>query len=89
MRHGIPRDKLITVKGFYSESLDEETKRRLQPGKAAVIYVDCDLYESTVPVLNFIKDFLQKGTIVVFDDWNCFLGDPDRGERRAFREFRQ
>jgi hypothetical protein len=23
----------------------------------------------------------------VFDDWNCFLGDPRRGERRAFAEF--
>ena len=60
---------------------------RLLPRKAAVIYVDCDLYESTVPVLKFIKPFLQRGTIIVFDDWNCFHGDPDRGERRAFKEF--
>jgi hypothetical protein len=25
--------------------------------------------------------------VLVFDDWFCFYGDPDRGERRAFKEF--
>ena len=24
---------------------------------------------------------------MLFDDWNCFLGDPEKGERRAWREF--
>lgn len=88
-RHGMPKNKLMTVKGFYDASLNKETKKRLLPGKAAVIYIDCDLYASTVPVLEFIKDFLQKGTIIVFDDWNCFYGDPEKGERKAFQEFRE
>lgn len=85
---GMSRERLITVKGFYDQSLTPELKTQLLPRKAAVIYVDCDLYTSTVPVLNFIRDFLQRGTILVFDDWNCFHGDPNRGERRAFAEFR-
>jgi hypothetical protein len=88
-RHGIPRDRLTTVKGFYDASLTQELKQRLLPRKAAVIYIDCDLYLSTVPVLRFIEDFLQPGTVIVFDDWNCFLADPNRGERRAWREFRE
>jgi O-methyltransferase len=85
--HGMPGDRLITVKGFYEDSLTEQTRRRLEPGKAAVIYVDCDLYASTVPVLHFVRDFLQRGTVIVFDDWNCFHGDPEKGERRAWSEF--
>jgi hypothetical protein len=88
-RGGMPRKKLITIKGFYDQSLNSEVKEKLLPVKAAVIYVDCDLYVSTIPVLNFSKDFLQKGTIIVFDDWFCFYGDPNKGERRAFREFRE
>jgi hypothetical protein len=88
-RHGIPRDRLTTVNGFYDVSLTEELKQRLLPRKAAVVHIDCDLYQSTVPVLRFIEDFLQPGTVIVFDDWNCFLADPDRGERRAWREFRE
>lgn len=87
-RCGMRREKLITVRGFYDDSLTPNLKERLLPQKAAVIYIDCDLYASTVPVLNFVKDFLQKGTIIVFDDWNCFYGDPQKGERLAFREFR-
>jgi hypothetical protein len=86
-RHGLAREKLITVKGFYSESLNQATRERLLPGAAAVVYIDCDLYRSTTQVLEFIKPLLQKGTVVVFDDWFCFHGDPARGQRRAFSEF--
>ncbi len=86
-RAGMPPDRLRTVKGFYDRSLTPEVRDELLPHKAAVVYVDCDLYVSTVDVLNFIVDFLQTGTIFVFDDWNCFWGDPRRGERRAWSEF--
>jgi len=86
---GMPAGRLITVKGFYDRSLTPELRDRLLPHKAAVVYVDCDLYVSTVDVLNFIVDFLQTGTVIVFDDWNCFWGDPRRGERRAWSEFRE
>ena len=85
----MPADKLITVKGFYLDSLTMELKSRLLPTKAAVIYIDCDLYASTVPILEWIIDFLQVGSVIVFDDWYCFYGDPQRGERLAWNEFRQ
>jgi hypothetical protein len=85
---GIPRDRLLTVRGFYDQSLSEQTRQRLEGRKAAVVYIDCDLYASTVPVLEFMRNFLQVGTVIVFDDWYCFHGDPERGEQRAWREFR-
>jgi hypothetical protein len=84
---GMPRERLTTVKGFYDASLTPELQAKLLPRKAAVVYVDCDLYKSTVPVLQFVRPFLQVGTVIVFDDWNCFYGDPERGERRAWAEF--
>tara|TARA_B100001939_G_scaffold276002_2_gene244160 strand:- start:30560 stop:31309 length:750 start_codon:yes stop_codon:yes gene_type:complete len=87
VRNGMPADKLQTVSGFYDQSLTEPAKQRLLPTKAAVIYIDCDLYVSTVPVLSWIVDFLQIGTVIVFDDWYCFHGDPERGEQRAWNEF--
>lgn len=89
LKHGLPRDRFFTAKGFYEDSLTPALKEKLLPQKAAVIYIDCDLYTSTVPVLEFIKDFLQRGTIIVFDDWNCFHGDPEKGERLAFKQFRE
>jgi O-methyltransferase len=87
--NGMPLERLVTVKGFYDQSLTSELAERFLPKKAAVIYVDCDLYSSTVPVLSFCKPFLQAGTVIVFDDWFCFFGDPNRGERRAWAEFCQ
>ncbi len=85
---GMPAERLITVKGFYDQSLTPQLRDKFRPATAAVIYVDCDLYQSTVPVLEFSKDFLRVGTVVVFDDWFCFNGDPRRGEQRAWAEFR-
>ncbi len=84
---GMPRSRLITVKGYYDKVLTAETATKLLPKKAVVIYIDCDLYHSTVPVLKFIKPFLQVGTIIVFDDWNIFWANPRRGMRRAWGEF--
>ena len=86
---GMPRERLLTVKGFYENSLTGQLKAKLLPTKAAMVYVDCDLYRSTVPVLEFVKEFLQPGTVIVFDDWFCFNGDPLRGEQRAWGEFRE
>ncbi|HEV3317482.1 MAG TPA: TylF/MycF/NovP-related O-methyltransferase [Candidatus Angelobacter sp.] len=87
VKHGMPRKKLKIVKGFYNESLTPELRDELLPEKAAVVYIDCDLYSSTTSALDFSKDFLQRGTVIVFDDWFCFYGDPQKGERRAFHEF--
>lgn len=80
-------DKVELVEGWFEQTLTAETRARLPIQRAAVIWVDCDLYESTVPVLEFVTDYVQDGTVMVFDDWFCFRGDPDRGEQRALREW--
>jgi hypothetical protein len=83
---GMPRERLLTVPGFYENSLNDFAKFHL-PKKAAVIYIDCDLYVSTKTVLDWIVPFFQKGTIIVFDDWQCYSGDPMKGQKRAWSEF--
>ena len=50
--------------------------------------IDCDLKEPTVLALNFIKDILQKGTIILFDDYIFYKGDLEKGEYAAFEEFK-
>ena len=37
--------------------------------------------------MDFITDYIQDGTVLIFDDWFCFRGNPNRGEQRAFREW--
>ncbi len=80
-RH-IPADRLTVTEGFFDASLPQAEKHKI-----AVAWVDCDLYESTVPVLDFLTPQLRDGSVLVFDDWFCFHGRPDRGEQRACREW--
>jgi hypothetical protein len=57
------------------------------PHKASVIHIDGDLYESAKLALNLCKDAIQQGTVVLFDDYNCFSSENSKGERRALLEF--
>jgi O-methyltransferase len=84
---GVDLARVTCIPGWYSETLNDELKQTLPIKKAAVVWIDCDLYESTVPVLEFITHFIQDGTVVIFDDWFSFKGRLDRGEARAFKEW--
>ena len=59
----------------------------VEPRQVAIAWVDCDLYASTVPVLDFLTDRLAQGAILLFDDWFCFKGDPTVGEAKACAEW--
>jgi O-methyltransferase len=79
--------RVTIVPGWYSEVLGAGRAPTLPLRKAAVVWIDCDFYESTVPVLEFLTAYVQDGTLLIFDDWFCFRGDPERGEQRAFAEW--
>jgi hypothetical protein len=81
------RHPVEVVAGWFDETLTAATAERLRLGKAAFVNVDCDLYESTVPVLRFVTPLLQTGTILYFDDWFSYRGSMDHGEARAVREW--
>lgn len=87
LERGVDLTRTKLIPGWFSESLTSETCEAHDLRKAAIIWVDCDLYESTKPVLDFITPLVQDGTVLVFDDWFCFRGRRDMGEQRAFREW--
>ncbi len=86
-RAGVALARIHTVPGWYDASLTAEARSKLPDKTAAIVNIDCDLYESTVTVLRFIVPLVQDGTILLFDDWFNYRGRPDRGEQRAFREW--
>jgi hypothetical protein len=88
-RKGLSDGRIKLVKGWFNETLNENTKRELGMKAASIVYIDCDYYESTVPCLEFITDLLVDGSILIFDDWWIFKGRPDRGEQRAFYEWKE
>lgn len=84
---GVNLNDVEIISGWFNETLTQKTKEKLNIKSAAIVWVDCDLYESTVSVLKFITDYLVDGTILVFDDWFFFKGNPQKGEQRAFGEW--
>ena len=88
--HGIYVDRVDTFKGYYHALLTEDLSAKLQKKgtEAAMITIDCDLYESAVPVFNFTTPFLQEGTYLYIDDYFVgYRGNPRKGVPRAFHEF--
>ena len=81
---GVPAADYTTVPGLYRETLTPALAEQI--GKAAVVYIDCDLYESTRDVLEWLPACLQQGTIVCMDDWNSFSASNKHGERLALSE---
>lgn len=73
--------RVTMVKGYY-----ENTLAGVLPGlKAAVVHIDCDLYESTVTVLHnlLLHNLLQQGTVILFDEFNNNFASDEFGERKA------
>ena len=59
----------------------------IEENKIALAYIDCDYYSSTIQVLNFLSDKISHGTIIAFDDWDCYFADNKRGQRLAFLQW--
>ena len=82
---GLGNDKLKLIKGFYNETLK---KSPLFYGikKIAYVHIDCDLYDSTIGALDFVKNNLVNGAILDFDDYFCYESD-NYGEPKALMDF--
>ena len=87
--HGVPRERVDLVEGWFEDTCVPETIARHDMNKAAVVWIDSDLYSSAKTVLSFLPGLLQDGTVIVFDDWYSYKGNPRRGEQRAFNEWRE
>jgi hypothetical protein len=99
MKPGDPVTKEVTLDLFRRSGRDapelevgffQDTIPRTVPAKyksAAIVHIDCDLYESTKMVLEGLAPILQEGTVLLFDEWFSYKGNPAKGEARAFFEF--
>src|SRR5262245_22563464 len=86
-RAGVDLARVALVKGWFAESLTPTTAQAFGIDKVAVAWIDCDLYESTVPVLEFLTRRLSPGAVIAFDDWRCFRNRPDCGQQLACRQW--
>ena len=88
-RNGILPDvneNVVLIKGWFNETLENFIK--LQNKKVSFIHMDADLYSSTKYILDVLKNYIDDGCIIVFDELvNYPAFDGDTGELKAFYEF--
>lgn len=76
--------EITLIPGFFEQTLTNELAKGLV-GKIGYAHIDCDLYISTIQVLEWIfkNNLLAEKAIVRFDDWLYNLPQPG-GNNLAF-----
>jgi predicted O-methyltransferase YrrM len=75
---------VVLHKGWFSETIPKWCGE--VAGPVAFIHVDCDLYSSTVDVLEALRERMQPGTVIVFDEYFNYP-NWEQHEFKAWREF--
>jgi hypothetical protein len=66
---GLDTTNFVLLKGWFDEILTDEFLTQWSLSRVAFAFIDCDIYESTVPILNFLEKVATTGTILAFDDY--------------------
>jgi hypothetical protein len=78
------KDNVKLIVGYFDHSLpaflDEHT------GPAAYIHIDCDIYSSTVTVLNALRKRIVANTVILFDEYFNYP-EWEHHEHKAWMEF--
>jgi O-methyltransferase len=87
---GVPESRAVLIKGWFSDTLNQETMARHGITKAGVIMIDADIYTSSKQALNFCASLIQQEAMLVMDDWYAVNGsfvERNMGQPRALKEF--
>lgn len=81
LKYKVNMNKVVIVDGWFKDL------KKMDIDKASIIYIDNDLYESARDALKFVKNYIQDGTLLIFDDWYYYKCSKDKGEQKAFYEW--
>jgi O-methyltransferase len=84
---GADMNRVSIIEGWFDSTLRPNNADCSAIKQVAAAWIDCDLYESTVPVLEFLTSRLAVGSVLLFDDWRCYRNLADFGQQRACREW--
>jgi hypothetical protein len=86
-RHFNGRAGWHLVKGYFEETIQAQTAPDFGIAKVSVALIDCDLGTPALLALNFMAPALQKGTVLILDDYFAYCGSQKDGVAGAFHQF--
>ena len=80
----LKKEQIFIYEGWFSVTMPNIPKGT----KFSMLHVDCDLYQSTMDVLDYVfaHKMLSPGAMILFDDWYCNHSSNQHGERKAWQE---
>lgn len=80
----IDNSNISYVKGFFEDTLPSFLQN--YNNTVSLIHIDCDIYSSTKTILHYMKPYIKKDTVIIFDE---LIGYPDFeiNEIKAWMEF--
>lgn len=86
-RHFKGRAEWHLVKGYFEETIQTKTAPDFGIDKISVALLDCDLGTPALLALNFMASALQRGTVLILDDYFAYRGSQKEGVAGAFCQF--
>jgi len=80
------RGNIKLIPGFFENTLENFLTHTKLDNGISLIHIDCDLYSSTKFVLKTLDPYIQKNTVIVFDELYNY-GDWQEGEIKALNEY--
>lgn len=62
--------KLDIIKCYFPDKIDEKYLEKINSKKYSFVHIDFDLYKPTIEAIKFITPKLERGAIILFDDYN-------------------
>jgi O-methyltransferase len=78
--------RVVLVNGWFSDTLNDETRKRYSIGQARLIMIDCDIYSSSKEALEFCLPHIADTAAIIFDDWGWTERKGQAGQKEAFAE---
>lgn len=76
------------IKGYFEETVQNKQIGQISGDqRCAVVFIDCDLMNPALIALRFVRPILQKGCVIILDDFYAYKGNPSLGTAGALNKF--
>lgn len=84
---GVSPTRTVLVKGWFRDTLNDNTRQQHAIQKASLIMIDCDIYTASRDALSFSAKHVDDHAVFLLDDWGSTESKGMIGQKEAFSEF--